>query len=133
VGSENGDRNEANCTTFSLASSDVTLPLPYALLLLLIAHREQKSSNRNRNCKRAGTHAREREDMSKSYVIEVGEDQAGLVIREDGESEYLFHAAHNGYSALEGRRFANALLAERAAIRHSASRRGLRSVGAFGR
>ena len=61
--------------------------------------------------------------MSKSYVIEVGDDQAGLIIREEGEREYLFHAALNEYSALEGRRFANPLLAERAAIAHSASRR----------
>ncbi len=57
--------------------------------------------------------------MSKSYVIEVGDDQAGLIIREEGEREYLFHAALNEYSALEGRRFANPLLAERAAIAHS--------------
>ncbi|WP_045834940.1 hypothetical protein [Hyphomicrobium sp. 99] len=61
--------------------------------------------------------------MSKSYVIEVGDDQAGLIIREEGEREYLFHAALNEYSALEGRRFANPLLAERAAIAHLASRR----------
>lgn len=61
--------------------------------------------------------------MSKSYVIEVGDDQAGVIIREDGESEYSFHAALRSYQALEGRRFANALLAERAAIAHSVSRR----------
>ena len=132
MGSENGDRYEATGTTYSLPSSDVTLPLPHALLLLLIAHREQNSSTEIAMARGRATSG-EREDMSKSYVIEVGEDQAGLVIREEGESEYLFHAAHNGYSALEGRRFANALVAERAAIKHSASRRGLRSVGAFGR
>ncbi len=66
--------------------------------------------------------------MSKSYVIEVGDDQAGLIIREEGEREYLFHAALNEYSALEGRRFANPLLAERAAIAHLASRRRRRSA-----
>ncbi len=31
--------------------------------------------------------------MSKSYVIEVGDDQAGVIIREEGEREYHFHAA----------------------------------------
>jgi hypothetical protein len=74
--------------------------------------------------------AGEKEDMSKSYVIEVGDDQAGLVIREDGEREYLFHAALDAYSALDGRRFANAFLAERAAIAHAASRRRRRNAGA---
>jgi hypothetical protein len=67
--------------------------------------------------------------MSKSYVIEVGDDQAGLIIREEGEHEYLFHAALKEYSALEGRRFANPLLAERAAIAHSVSRRRRRASG----
>ncbi|HML30452.1 MAG TPA: hypothetical protein PKE16_16770 [Hyphomicrobium sp.] len=68
--------------------------------------------------------------MSKSYVIEVGDDQAGLIIREDGEREFLFHAALDAYSALEGRRFANAFLAERAAVAHAASRRRRRNAGA---
>jgi len=69
--------------------------------------------------------------MSKSYVIEVGSDQAGLIVREDGEREYQFHAALDEYSALEGRRFANALLAERAATAHAASRRRRRAVAAY--
>ena len=62
--------------------------------------------------------------MSKAaFVIEVGDDQVGVIIREEGEREYRFHAALERYSALEGRRFANALLAERAAIAHAVSRR----------
>lgn len=61
--------------------------------------------------------------MSNSYVIEVGDDQVGLIIREDGERDYQFHAAHQDYRALEGRTFANPLLAEHAAISHAASRR----------
>jgi cytidine deaminase len=65
--------------------------------------------------------------MSKSYVIEVGDDQAGVIIREDGEREYRFHAALERYSALEGRHFANALLAERAAVAHAVSRRRRRA------
>jgi hypothetical protein len=68
-------------------------------------------------------YGRQKEDMSKTYVIEVGDDQAGLIIREDGESDYLFHAALDAYNALEGRRFANAFLAERAAVAHASSRR----------
>lgn len=67
-----------------------------------------------------------RKAMSKSYVIEVGDDQAGIIIREDGERDYLFHAALDQYHALEGRRFANALLAERAAIAHAVSRKNRR-------
>lgn len=67
--------------------------------------------------------------MSKSYVIEVGDDQAGVIIREDGETEYRFHAALQSYNALDGRRFANALLAERAAIAHAVSRRRRRHSG----
>jgi hypothetical protein len=61
--------------------------------------------------------------MSKSYVIEVGDDQAGLVIREDGEKQYRFHAALQSYNALEGRHFANPFLAEQAAIANAVSRR----------
>ena len=71
------------------------------------------------------------EDMSKSYVIEVGDDQAGLIIREEGERDYLFHAALDEYSALEGHRFANALLAERAAVAHALSRRRRRQAQAL--
>ncbi len=66
--------------------------------------------------------------MTKSYVIEVGDDQVGLVIRETGEREYQFHAAHPSYRALEGRRFSDPYLAERAAIAHAASRRNRRSL-----
>ena len=61
--------------------------------------------------------------ISQSYVIEVGEDQVGVVIKEAGETEFQFHAALIAYQALEGRRFSNPLLAERAAIAHSVGRR----------
>lgn len=66
--------------------------------------------------------------MSKSYVIEVGDDQVGVIIREDGERDYRFHSALDSYNALEGRTFANALLAERAAIAHFASRKRRRAL-----
>ncbi|MFA5957124.1 hypothetical protein [Hyphomicrobium sp.] len=68
--------------------------------------------------------------MSKSYVIEVGDEQAGLIIRDVGERDYLFHAALDDYRALEGRRFANAFLAERAAASHASSRRRRRRASA---
>lgn len=61
--------------------------------------------------------------MSKTYVIEVGDDQAGLIVREDGEQEFQFHAALDLYNGLEGRKFANALLAERAAAAHASIQR----------
>lgn len=64
--------------------------------------------------------------MSKRYVIEVGDEQVGLIVREEGEHEYQFHAARSDYQALEGRRFADPHLAERAAIAHAASRRARR-------
>ncbi len=71
---------------------------------------------------------------AQSYVIEVGDDQVGVIIKEAGESEFQFHAALLAYQALEGRRFANPLLAERAAIAHSVGRRQIRhSRAGYGR
>ena len=61
--------------------------------------------------------------MSKFFVIEVGDDQAGVIVREDGERHYRFHAALQRYKALEGRQFADALSAERAAVAHALGRK----------
>lgn len=58
--------------------------------------------------------------MSHSYVIEVGDDQVGIVLRDAGESDYRFHAALTAYQSLDGRRFASAALAEKAARAHRA-------------
>ena len=58
--------------------------------------------------------------MSQSYIIEVGDDQIGLVLRDTGESEFRFHAALPAYQPLDGRRFASAALAEKAARAHRA-------------
>ena len=73
--------------------------------------------------------------MSQSYIIEVGDDQIGLVLRDIGESEFRFHAASPAYQPLDGRRFASAALAEKAARAHRAqalsrrpARQHLRSV-----
>lgn len=65
-------------------------------------------------------------NTAQSYVIEVGDDQVCVIIKEHGETEFQFHAALLAYQALEGRRFANPLLAERAAIAHSVGRRRTR-------
>lgn len=67
--------------------------------------------------------------MSQSYVIEVGGDQVGLVLRDSGESEYRFHAAMSAYQPLDGRRFASAALAEKAARAHRAHALSRRPVG----
>lgn len=68
-------------------------------------------------------------NTTQSYVIEVGDDQVGVVIREAGERDFQFHAALLAYQAMEGRRFANPLLAEQAAIAHSVGRRAVRRGG----
>ncbi|MBX9682472.1 MAG: hypothetical protein K2X41_01660 [Hyphomicrobium sp.] len=61
--------------------------------------------------------------MHKTYVIEVGDEQVGLVIREDGDHDFQFHAATPAYHALEGRHFSDPYGAERAAIAYAISRR----------
>lgn len=58
--------------------------------------------------------------MSQSYIIEVGDDQVGLVLRDSGESEFRFHAATSAYQPLDGRLFTSAALAEKAARAHRA-------------
>lgn len=73
-------------------------------------------------------------NTTQSFVIEVGEDQVGVIIKEADETEFQFHAALLAYQALEGRRFANPLLAERAAIAHSVGRtKTRRNPNAYGR
>lgn len=58
--------------------------------------------------------------MSSSYVIEVGDDQVGLVLRDAGDRDFQFHAAHAAYQSLDGQRFASAAHAEKAARAHQA-------------
>jgi len=53
--------------------------------------------------------------MSDSYVIEVGSQQAGIVVRDPGG--YRFFAASQPFHQLEGRLFRTARDAERAAAR----------------
>ncbi len=53
--------------------------------------------------------------MSDRYIIEVGSQQAGIVVR-DPEG-FRFFAASQPFHSLEGRLFRNAREAERAAAR----------------
>jgi hypothetical protein len=53
--------------------------------------------------------------MSDTYIIEVGSQQAGIVVRAPGG--YQFFAASHRFNRLEGQIFRNAREAERAARR----------------
>jgi len=53
--------------------------------------------------------------MSDTYIIEVGSQQAGIVVRAPGG--YQFFAASQRFNRLEGQIFRNARDAERAARR----------------
>ena len=53
--------------------------------------------------------------MSDTYIIEVGSQAAGIVVRDtDG---YRFFAASHRFNAIDGQLFRNAREAERVAIR----------------
>jgi hypothetical protein len=54
-------------------------------------------------------------DMSDNYIIEVGSQAAGIVVRNPGG--YCFFAASHRFNQMEGQLFRNAREAERAAIR----------------
>jgi hypothetical protein len=53
--------------------------------------------------------------MSDTYIIEVGSQSAGIVVR--NKNGYRFFAASHRFNRLEGQLFRNAREAERAAIR----------------
>jgi hypothetical protein len=53
--------------------------------------------------------------MSDTYIIEVGSETAGIVVR--NPEGYRFFAATHRFNALEGQLFRNAREAERAARR----------------
>jgi hypothetical protein len=53
--------------------------------------------------------------MSDTYIIEVGSQAAGIVVRD--AAGYRFFAATHRFNVLEGQLFRNAREAERAAIR----------------
>ncbi len=53
--------------------------------------------------------------MSDTYIIEVGSETAGIVVR--NPEGYRFFAATRRFNALEGQLFRNAREAERTAVR----------------
>jgi len=59
---------------------------------------------------------------SQAYIIEIGSDAVGIVVREAGESAFQFHSALNDYRALDGKKFATAQAAHRAALDHAGQR-----------
>ena len=63
---------------------------------------------------------------SQAYIIEIGSDAVGIVVREAGESSFQFHTALSAYRALDGKKFATAQAAHRAALDHG--RRSRRSA-----
>ncbi|WP_041316692.1 hypothetical protein [Hyphomicrobium nitrativorans] len=54
--------------------------------------------------------------MSDAYVIEVANETAGIVVRQENEKTYRFHASLPRYYPLDGKLFSAPRDAERAAI-----------------
>lgn len=54
--------------------------------------------------------------MSDAYIIEVANETAGIVVRQESEKTYRFHASLPRYYPLDGKLFAAPRDAERAAI-----------------
>jgi hypothetical protein len=59
---------------------------------------------------------------SQAYIIEIGSDAVGIVVREEGESVFHFHSALNTFRSLDGKKFATPQAAHRAALDHGAKR-----------
>ncbi|KAB2939491.1 MAG: hypothetical protein K8F92_03790 [Hyphomicrobium sp.] len=57
---------------------------------------------------------------SQAYIIEIGSDAVGIVVREAGESAFQFHSALSAFRALDGKKFATAQAAQKAALDHDA-------------
>jgi len=62
---------------------------------------------------------------SQAYIIEIGSDAVGIVVREAGESVFHFHSALSAFRSLDGKKFATPQAAHRAALDHR-TRRGQR-------
>jgi hypothetical protein len=54
--------------------------------------------------------------MSDSFVIEVADETAGIVVRQESEKTYRFHASLPRYYPLDGKLFSAPRDAERAAL-----------------
>ncbi len=62
--------------------------------------------------------------MSQSFVIEVDEESAGLVVADGERRGFVFHAASSRFGALDGRSFASVRAAEKAAVALRRPRQG---------
>ena len=62
--------------------------------------------------------------MSEGYVVDAGHGEiAGIVVRQQGERGYRFHASSPAYHALNGQVFSSPMAAERAIrSKHAASK-----------
>jgi hypothetical protein len=56
--------------------------------------------------------------MSDAYIIEIADETAGIVVRQQSDKGYRFHAALPKYFPLDGHVFAAPRDAERAASAH---------------
>ena len=59
---------------------------------------------------------------SQAYIIEIGSDAVGIVVRQEGEASFQFHSAMSAFRALDGKKFATAQAAHRAALDHYGGR-----------
>jgi len=59
---------------------------------------------------------------SQAYIIEIGSDAVGIAVRQEGEASFQFHSAMNAFRALDGKKFATAQAAHRAALDHYGAR-----------
>jgi hypothetical protein len=57
---------------------------------------------------------------SQAYIIEIGSDAVGIVVREAGEASFQFHSALSEFRSLDGKKFATAQAAQKAALDHGA-------------
>jgi hypothetical protein len=61
--------------------------------------------------------------MSDAYIIEIADETAGIVVRQQSDEGYRFHAALPKYFPLDGHIFAGPRDAERAASAHFGRKR----------
>ena len=61
--------------------------------------------------------------MSEGYVVEIEDETIGIVVRQEGERCFRFHASAREFHALDGSVHASPLAAQRAAMSLVAERR----------
>lgn len=59
---------------------------------------------------------------SQAYIIEIGSDAVGIVVREAGESVFHFHSALSSFRSLDGKKFPTPQAAHKAALAHGTRR-----------